>query len=346
VTQARAAIQALEGPFKSLTPSGPPFAALKYTQGKSAGIVAAMASDPGYQANQAAFEAAATVLGMHVSVCDGQNYSIAAETRCIQLFTNEHINVIVLSAVTPSEVAAPLAAAGKAGIQIISVNSTVEGAPLQPNVDAQVSFPYVESAKLMADGVIALSGGKGDVMVINSSDYVTSPPMKNEIEQTLSADCPQCKVTYPDVPIADWATQLTPLVQNAVHADPNLQYIVPLYDTEIPLINAGLKAANASSRVSVISMPGTVGLVPFIAQSNNPYAMAVGASEIQLGWAWADDAARLLAGQRDNAALKNAQIGIRVFDRSNISSINLKDPATWWGNFDIQNFYKQQWQIS
>jgi ribose transport system substrate-binding protein len=305
-----------------------------------------MATDVGYQAQLGGFEAGAKLLGLHYSVCDGDNYSIAAETRCIELFTNQHVNVIVLSAVTPSQVAAPLAAASKAGIQIVSINSVVEGASLQPSVDAQASFPYVESAKLMADAVIALSGGKADVMVINSSDYSTSPPMKNEIEQTLSTDCPQCKVTYPDVPIADWATQLTPLVQNAVHADPNLQYIVPLYDTELPLINAGLKAANTGTRVSVISMPGSTGITEFIAQPSNPYVLSVGASDIQLGWAWADDTARLLAGQRDNAALKDAQIAVRVFDRSNISTINLKQPNTWWGSFSFQNFYKQQWEIS
>jgi ribose transport system substrate-binding protein len=283
---------------------------------------------------------------MKLQLCDGQDYSIPAETRCIQLFTNEHLNAILLSAVTPSQVAAPIAAAAKAGIPVVSSNSVVEGAPMAPNMAGQIAYPYTRAATLMADAAIAMSNGHGNVLVINSSDYVTSPPMADAIKATFTKDCPGCTVTYRDVPIADWATQLTPLVENAVHQNPNLQYILPLYDTEIPIIAPALKAANASNRVQVISMPGTYSLIPFIGQAGNPYAVAVGSSEIQMGYAWADDAARIFAGEKNTPALLNAQIGIRVFDKANVATLNLKNSGTWFGNFSIPAFYAKQWEIN
>jgi ribose transport system substrate-binding protein len=346
VQQAQAAIAAVTGPFRNLTPSGPPFDARKYTVGKTAGLVMAMSTDPGFQIALHGLQQGMAALGMKLSLCDGQDYSIPAETRCIQLFTNEHLNVILLSAVTPSQVAAPIAAAAAAGIPVVSSNSVVEGAPMEKNIAGQIALPYTHAATLMADAAIAMSNGHANVMVINSSDYVTSPPMAAAIKATFTKYCPGCTVTYPDVPIADWATQLVPLVENAVHQNPNLQYILPLYDTELPIIDPALKAANATNRVKIISMPGTYSLIPFIGQPGNPYAVAIGSSEVQSGYAWADDAARLLAGERNTPALLNAQIGIRVFDKANVATLNLKDSGSWFGNFSIPGFYAKQWEIS
>jgi hypothetical protein len=85
--------------------------------------------------------------------------------------------------------------------------------------------------------------------------------------------------------------------------------------------------------------------VGLLAEPGNPLAADVGTWPAQLGCATADAAARLFAAQRNNEALRNARIALRIFDRTNVGTLNLEEPNSWYGNFDRQAYYEKQWMM-
>ena len=138
--------------------------------------------------------------------------------------------------------------------------------------------------------------------------------------------------------------RFTTATQTAVQADPSINYMIPLYDTEYPLVAAGLRAANAQDRVKVVTMAGT-SVVKFLADPASSLLVDVGAWVENLAWSEFDAAARLWAGQKNTMALRNPRVAYRVFNRTNAKTLNMNAPDTWYGNLSISDHYKKQWMI-
>jgi ribose transport system substrate-binding protein len=339
-------VDGASGPVQRLEANGEPFDARPVAEGKTIGVIAGSTVIALFHQIMNPFTEAAATLGIDVKICDTQNYQAAQAIRCVQQFVNQKVDAIVLQSLDPKTLQGPLAEAKKSGILVIAQNTATENAPLVPNVDAQVSFPYIRAAQLEALSTVALSGGTAKTLVITSNEYVNSRPMQDAIEATLRQACgSRCSLVFRDVAIAEWNRRLPSVVQSAVRIDPSIDYIIPLFDGEVAQVSAGLRAANAADRVKVISFNGSQGVVDFLAQTDSALYADVGAWPAQLGWATADAAARLFAGERDSAALRDAKVAARIFDRDNVATLDLARPDSWYGDFDLAGFYKRQWMV-
>jgi ribose transport system substrate-binding protein len=69
----------------------------------------------------------------------------------------------------------------------------------------------------------------------------------------------------------------------------------------------------------------------------------VGASAEWSGWAIADQTLRVLAGEKP---VKDENIGLRIFDTSNIDSINLTESDGDWYGVDFRTPYLKLWGLS
>src|SRR5581483_2805800 len=101
-----------------------------------------------------------------------------------------------------------LASAKSAGIPVVS---TQQFDPTQlnlvpANVTAVVPFNFSQAGRLMADWVIQDTGGKADVLVVQNSEVISTPPMLAALRSEFSKYCgASCKLTVVDVPAVDWA---------------------------------------------------------------------------------------------------------------------------------------------
>src|SRR5262249_40332244 len=125
-----------------------------------------------------------------------------------------------------------LAAAKKAGIPVDVTHLFDVTQPFPPNVSALVPIDFQRAARLEADWAIQDTGGKADVYIITSNEVVPSvaivKAMKNEFDVVCGS---ACKYTVVNVPLTDWATKIQPSVQSALVADPNINYVIPIYDS-------------------------------------------------------------------------------------------------------------------
>jgi ribose transport system substrate-binding protein len=118
-------------------------------------------------------------------------------------------------------------------------------------------------------------------------------PLRDAIINYLAENCPDCKTTYINVPVNDWATLGQSAVQNALLADPSINYVLPVYDSMAQFIAPAIQIAGSSAKM--VSYNGT----PFVLdmmRDGDIVEMVVGESLGWVGMAGVDANMRVLCG--------------------------------------------------
>jgi ribose transport system substrate-binding protein len=344
ISQAKAIIKRWEKPAK-LVPAGPAFDAKKAANGKTIGWVSVTNDIPFTQQMLSGARAGAKLLGLKIDLCDGKGQP-SEWARCYQRFIGQKADIILSQSIDPRILKSSIAAANKAHIPVITSSSNFsEAKTTWAGTVAEDSQPFRLVSRLMGDFAVADSNGKVNALIITSNEVFVAPGQVKEIQNEFKKYCPStCKSKVVNIAIADWQTRIPTVVQSEITSNPDLNYVIPLYDGEVPFAVAGVHAKNAQDRVKVVSFNASPGVMDFL-KKKDVLAADVGVWIIQHGWAAMDQAARVLAGQRGLPALRDPKPATRLFDYSNVDSLNFKNPDSWYGTPSIAGFYKKQWKV-
>jgi ribose transport system substrate-binding protein len=344
ISQAKAIIAQWEKPAK-FVPSGPAFDAKKAANGKTIGWVSVTNDIPFTQQMLKGARAAAKLVGLKIQLCDGKGQA-SEWARCFQRFISQKVDIILSQSVDPRILKSSISAANKARIPVMTSSSNFsEAKTTWPGTVAEDSQPFRLVSRLMGDFAVADSNGKVNALIITSNEVYVAPGQVQAIQGEFKKYCPStCKSKVVNVAIADWQTRIPTVVQTEITSNPDLNYVIPLYDGEVPFAIAGVHAKNAQERVKVISFNASPGVMDFL-KNKDVLVADVGVWIIQHGWAAIDQAARALAGQRGLKALRDPRPATRMFDYRNVDSLDFKNPDSWYGTPSISSFYKKQWRI-
>lgn len=259
-------------------------------------------------------------------------------------------NLIVLNtALDPRQVSAQMQQAKAAGIPVLathfydeayskSLGSSCGGtAALCSNgLTATVNAPFNAATRAEADQVISDSKGKGDVMVITASDAAPTAGMVAAAKDEFATHCQGCKVNVVDIPVSDWAKKIQPQVQTALTSDPNLKYVMPLFDFGASFAASGITAAGKTGQVRIVSYNGTQNVLALMAKGD-AILQDVGESLNWLGYAFMDQAFRVMAGQ----PTVDENTPIRAFTKANVGVLgNPPDITKGYGNSYVDGYTK------
>ena len=267
----------------------------------------------------------------------------------------QHPSLIVLNtALDPSQVKAQMQSAKAANIPVLATHffdqkysktlNTSCGGPADlcsDGLTATVNAPFDAATKIEADQVIADSNGKGHVLVISANDAAPSAGMVTAAKAEFAAHCPGCDVTVQNISVADWSTKIQPQVQTALTKDPNLDYIMPLFDFGASFAASGINAAGKASTAKIVSYNGTQNVLALL-QKGNIVQMDVGEPLNWLGYAFMDQAFRVLAG----VPTVDENTPIRAFTKSNVDDTGTPpDIAKGYGDAYIAG-YQALWKTA
>jgi ribose transport system substrate-binding protein len=121
-----------------------------------------------------------------------------------------------------------------------------------------------------------------------------SSAMEEVMREEFSDVCPGCDVRYIDVPSADWATKILPQVQAELVADPEIDYVLPVFDT---MSIWATQAITQSGRddVRIATYNGTPSILQLMGESD-VIEMNVGQSNDWMAHVVLDQAMRQVAG--------------------------------------------------
>jgi ribose transport system substrate-binding protein len=244
--------------------------------------------------------------GRPVQWVQGMNAAVDRKASAINL----------LAGINPAQLGPQIKAADAAGIPTIVSHLYDLDQPTAPGI-VNVPIQYEQAGRLLADWVIAKTKAKAQVLVVTINEVVSTKPMVAGIRDEFARYCgADCKLSSINVAIPDVATRIQPQVQTALVRNPNINYVIALYDSaEAPFAAAGIKAAGAANRVKIVTFNGTPSVLKMV-QDGDVVEMDIGENLDWIAHGTMDQAMRVMTGQ---PPVKDPHLPIRIFDRSNVA---------------------------
>jgi ribose transport system substrate-binding protein len=343
IAEAKKLVAQYEQPPK-WAPPGKPFDASK-AKGKQIWYVSLSLSIPFEQYMLQGIQQGAKSVGAKGVGFDAK-FSAAEGSRGIEQAIRAKAAVIMVGGLEPSLVGPALSDAEKAGIPVIMANVQDPGPPRKDYPSAVKAFAthsFSWPGKAEADFITVDSKGKANILFMSTSDIPNiTTPEKNAFLNELKRVCSGCKAQVMDVPSSQWS-QLQTKTASYIRSHPDVQYIVPDFDGMVIFALPGVHSAGAQGKVKIVSFNATPSVMKAL-KNHDVVVAETGGPNLLQGWAFADQALRVAAGVKP---LSDIGIKDRLFDASNINSINLKaQESTWYGNIDYVAAYKKLWGVT
>ena len=319
---------------------GPAFDARARAGGKTLFIIPASSQVPFVSTIANHIKRIAAPIGVKVTIWQNQGQPSQWVQGMNAAISQKASAIVLLAGNDPAGLQPQIKAAKSKGIPTIVAHLYDDKQPSAPNVGAVVNIPYRIAGQLIADQAIVDTRGKANAIVVTINQVKSTVPMVAGIREEFSKYCSGCKLTFTDVTIADIATKIQPNVQAALTADPNVNYVIALYDSaEVPFVAAAIRAAGRIGRVKVSSFNGTPEMLKLVKQGDI-LTMNVGENLEWIGYAVVDQSMRLMGGLKP---VKNARVPLRVFDRSNIAQAGPKFTSGWGTSYVAG--YRKLWGL-
>ena len=237
-----------------------------------------------------------------------------------QAINNKVDAVMLLAGADPKLVVPQITRAREAGIEVIVTHLYQAGeeppAEVRDLISGYTTAPFNEAASLLADYAIAKGDGNTRILYITSDEVGPAVGQKNSFLAESKELCPGCTVDVVNVPLTDWATKLSSETQSYLVANPDTEWVIPIYDSMAPNVIAGINQANRATDVKVASFNGTPAILQLI-QEGTPMAADLGESVDWLGYSAMDCVFRVLA---TGTGLPGGddKMPLRIFDSSNV----------------------------
>ncbi|MCY4304872.1 MAG: sugar ABC transporter substrate-binding protein [Aestuariivita sp.] len=317
-------------------PTGEPFDARACMADKKMFVIPLTNANPFNAAISQGFVDAAEMVGFELRDWETQ-MDPAGWIQGINTAVAEGFDLIDLQGGLPPEFLQPqILEAQTAGVKVTATHNwdaSTQGAPEW--MDGAANTDYVTIGEIIAAWAIVQTKGKVNALVLGPDEITPTAPLRDAIIGYLEANCPDCTTKYINVPVNDWATQGQPAVQNALLADPSINYVLPVYDSMSQFIVPAIQIAGSNAKI--VSYNGT----PFVLdlmRDSDIVEMNVGESLGWVGMAGTDANMRLLCGHGKVNKLNTPAF---IFTDENVATAGI--PATFndgYGDVHIDGFRK------
>ena len=184
----------------------------------------------------------------------------------IQQAINADAGAILLNGPLAETLGPQIDAAKKAGVPVIPLHLSDSEGEGTPGLEYEAFAPFNQAARLFTQYAIAnLKGEPVNALVIEVSETGPSEGMVKTIEETLKEEGPEGSTsTVINAPVAQWSTQVQGLVQSALLKDPNINAVLPIYDSIALYAAPGIAQAAANRDIKIYSFNGTPAILKMV----------------------------------------------------------------------------------
>ena len=230
----------------------------------------------------------------------------------------EKVGAIILNGPLPSTLAPQLAEAKAAGIPVVPVHNFDKGTPVNPDTPYEAFAPFELAARLAAlYSVIDLKGEPVKALVLEASGTGPSDGMVAAIAETLATEAPAGSeiVTSLNIQVPEWSVDIQPAVQSALLANPEINAVIPIYDSMALFAIPGIDQAAADKNLGVYSFNGTPAVMKLI-QDGTTMRSDAAENPDWVSYVNLDTVFRAMLGVDPIAKVSGP---LRVIDKSNVA---------------------------
>jgi ribose transport system substrate-binding protein len=308
---------------------GPAFDAKTAMKGKKIMLIPVTSQLPITQTLTASMTKAAKKVGVKFTAWQNQGKAdqwIAGINQAI----SQKYDVVDLLAIPPDVLKPQIDQARKAGVKVISSHFAGFGWKPPAFIDGAVRLPYYEVGQILAAWSIVQTNGKANVLSIVADDLVSSADVIKGMKAEFKKDCPSCKLEVKSVPTVEWANKVQGEVQSGLQRNPNVNYLLPIYDAMTSFVAAALRTAGKTGQIQQASFNGSPFALDFVKQGS--LQMNIGENEDWIAHAMLDADMRAAAGLKVPANhYKGAPL--YIFTKANVAKAGTPpNPAKGYGS--------------
>lgn len=348
VAYAKARLATVSGPVNSFPPPGPPLKNVGSLRGKTVYYVPVTLEDPEFAIVAASLKQALNKVGVNVVPCSAQA-NPSGISACMGRAVAAKAAAVVTDSIPVAEAANAFQKVEAANIPILVTDQMdpPAGVPGAVKGLGDRKLGYLPGngdppLALIADWVIADSGGKANVLI---SEFVDNPSSIAYVTQGALPEfknhCHGCKVTFSKLLNANF-NAIPSQTSSALLSNPSTNYVIPEYDAAIQPVYAGVQSSGFTNKVKGASTSAILGGLQMIKAKQFMQA-DVGTNFPYQAWADADDVMRQMLGMPVVAE----HIPMRLFTADNINSIQLTPAAqasgAWYGSNAYQAMFSRLW---
>lgn len=322
-------------------PPGPSLDAAEL-EGRSILIVSVDQRVPTLASAAEVMQEAAQAAGVGISVFDAQS-DVARMQQGIEQAMRQDDAAILLG-IPIALVEGALESAAEAEFPTVSVlnNEPLADDPGQgagEHVYATTAPSYFKGGQLVAAKAIVDTDAQANVVIFNTTEITPSAPTVEGMRSLLDR-CDECEVTENDTPLAEWATALTPKAVSEAQRNPDVNYMLPIFDGMGIFVHAGVRQAGAADRISVASFNGTPAALQLVLDEES-FTADPGQPNGWLGWHAVDQAMRGMLGLEPG----DPEIPLRFFDAENLEGVDVDDLDEPYGDPDYRAGFRELWGV-
>lgn len=287
---------------------------------------------------------AAGLLGIRVQVCDAQAQPTVAAQCIDQAVQSKSAGIITDSL--------PFALAQNAYASAVSAHIPIVASDVADPLPAGWAGDVLTTSngqdvggRLMADAIIADSGGRAHVLFADTTSTSTTADSANAVLDEFKTYCPACQVTT-----VNWdpsaVQQIPTAVSVALNSHPDIDYVYASYDQPAgPFVVEGVQLSGRRNDVKLVGYGAVVTSMQLIASGKQLADVAVDPAIV--AWNNTDRLLRMM-GKAPLPPASAYFVPRRVFEAQNIHTVNGGSTAefengTWFTGDSYKAVYASLW---
>lgn len=232
----------------------------------------------------------------------------------VELAIREKYDIIdLISGIDPGTIQPQLQAAKDAGVKVMTSHFYDPSFEQNPVVSSSLTIGFGEIGTILADWSTVALEGKANIAIVVSNEVPPTIPLVANFKKQLEANCPECKIVQEiNVGVTEWGTKIQPAVQSAVQANPEINVVIPIYDSMAQFVVPALRLTGKTGQVKVATFNGTPFVLDYIQQGS--VDMDIGESLDWIAYATVDGHLRDACGMKSPTALN---VPFYIFDKNN-----------------------------
>ena len=292
---------------------GEPFDAKACAAGKKQMSIPNNSANPFLKGIIDRMKTAGALVGLEV--VEGQNQGTPAEwVQQVELATRDGYAIIdLISGIDPGSIAPSLEAAKAAGVKVMTSHFYDPSFEQHPVVSSSLTIGFGEVGRILADWATVVTDGNPQVAIIVSRDVPPTIPLVDEFTKELAAVAPNGKIVQEiNVGVTEWGTKIQPGVQAALQANPDINVVIPIYDSMSQFVVPAIRLVGKTGQVKVGTFNGTPFVLDYI--QSGEVDMDIGESLDWIAYATVDGHLRDACGLPTPTALN---VPFYIFDKNN-----------------------------
>jgi ribose transport system substrate-binding protein len=292
---------------------GEPFDARACAKGKKQLSIPNSSGNPFLKGIIDRMKTAGALVGLEVTEWENQGQPSQWVQGVEHAIRDKYDIIDLISGIDPGTIAPQLEAAKAAGVKVMTSHFYDPSFEQHPVVSSSLTIGFGEVGRILADWSTVATDGKANIALVVSNEVPPTIPLVANFKEELAAVCPQCKIVQEiNVGVTEWGTKIQPGVQAAVQANPEINVVIPIYDSMSQFVVPALRLAGKTGQVKVATFNGTPFVLDFIQQG--AVDMDIGESLDWIAYATIDGHLRDACGLPSPKALN---VPFYIFDKSN-----------------------------